>query len=318
MINADYLTYRSNYLSAIDLKHDHPIDISLELSSYCNQRCGYCYHADKTNLPFKLGLMNIDLAKSIIHQGAAIGVNSIKMNFRGESTVNPAFEEICQEAKRYANGITYIDRLTNSNFKFATDREDIFRGLACQTKVKISFDSFVPSVMEYQRAGSIHELALRNIEKFYNYHARIKSETTIVIQAVRTLLNKDEDIAGEAKRRWPEVQVSIRDMVAGRVDRDLSALESVQRDTSERQSCIQAHARLLVGWDGKVQVCCPDIGSKLIIGDANKESISEIWNSEKAKKIRQTLIDKTAFANEPCKSCSSYESYKGYRPPADS
>lgn len=262
--------------------------------------------------------MDTRLAFTIIDQCAYLGVNSIKFNYRGESTLHPDFKRLTLQAKSLAKGSTFIDRLTNSNFKFATTREDIFEGLSCQTKVKVSFDSFIPEVMEKQRAGSIHSVAMRNIDKFYNYPSRIVSETKIVIQAVRTKLNKDEDIAGEVKRRWPEAEVSIRDMVAGRIDKDLSSLEHLQRDTSERQSCIQAHARLMIAWDGKAQVCCPDIGSKLVIGDATKESLYDIWNSEKAKKIRQSLIDKTAFTSEPCKSCASYESYKGYKPPADS
>lgn len=312
--------YRMRYIYGPQLRHRRPVDVSLELCSSCNQRCGYCYHSDQSNLPFKKGLMETHLASMIIDQCADLAVNSIKFNYRGESTIHPDFERLTFQAKILSDKATstFIDRITNSNFKFDTNKESIFEGLSHQTKVKVSFDSFIPSVMEAQRAGSIHKLCMANINKFYNHPSRIKSETKIVIQAVRTLLNKDEDISGEVKRRWPEASVSIRDMVAGRVDKDLSALEHTQRDTSERQTCIQAHSRIIVAHDGKVQVCCPDISSKLIIGDASKETIYDIWNSEKARKIRKDLLNKTAFVNEPCKSCSSYESYKGYRPPKES
>lgn len=313
-----YLAYRYNYINSPRLMLTRPIDLSLELMSSCDLSCLMCYHNDKTNLPFKMGKMDTKLALMIIDQCADLGVNSLKTNFRGEGTLHPDFELITGHAKQYANKSTFIDRLSNSNFNFKTENESIFRGLSNQTKVKISIDSFKKEILEKQRKGAKYDRVMSNIEKFYNYPARIKSETTIVIQAVRTLLNKDEDIAGEVKRRWPEAEVSIRDMVAGRIDKDLSSLEHLQRDTSERQSCIQAHARLMIAWDGKAQVCCPDIGSKLVIGDATKESLYDIWNSEKAKKIRQSLIDKTAFTSEPCKSCASYESYKGYKPPADS
>lgn len=308
------LIYRANYVYAPILNHKKPVDVSLELSSYCNQKCGYCYHADKGNLPFKQSFMNTNLASIIIDQCADLGVNSIKFNYRGESTMHPHFHYLTWIAKNHANKSTFIDRLTNSNFKFDSKNDDIFRGLSNQSKVKISFDSFIPSVMETQRAGSVHSLALNNINIFYNHPDRIKTETIMVIQAVRTQLNKDEDIAGEVKRRWPEALVSIRDMVTGRVNKDLSNLENKKRDTSDRQSCIQAHARLIVGHDGKVQACCPDIGSKIFLGDANKETIYDIFNSEKAKKLRKSLKDKTAFATEPCKGCSSFESYRGFKP----
>lgn len=269
-----------------------------------------CYHADQDRLPFTKGVMKYEIAEKIVLEAAELGVNSLKFNYKGESTINPHFSKITSLAKYHASGSTFIDRITNSNFKFMTNREDIFEGLCNQTKVKISFDSFIASVMETQRKGSVHRLALANIDKFYNHPKR--KNTEIVIQAVRTKLNKDEDIAGETRRRWPEATVSIRDMVGGRVDKDLSGLEDRTRDVENRISCIQAHARIIFNFDGTAQMCCPDIGGKLIIGNIQTDTVYEIFNSDKAREIRKSLKDKTAFKLDPCKTCSSFESYKGF------
>lgn len=314
----NYKLYRFKYNNAPKLGLDKPVDVSLELSSGCNQRCGYCYHSDQKSLPFKVGMMSFGLAKIIIDQAAELGVHSLKFNQKGESTLNPEFKNITEWAKKYAKGSTFIDRVTNSNFKFKTDNDDIFEGLCNQTKIKVSFDSFDPAVMEAQRKGSIHSLSLANIDKFYNYPLRVRSETKLVIQAVRTKLNKDEDLAGLIKKRWPEAGVSIRDFVGGRVDADLSGLENVSRENRERQTCIQAHGRLILNYEGKALVCCPDIGEKLCIGDANKDSLYTIFNSPLAKQIRKDLLSGKAFENDPCKTCSSHESYKGYIPNRDS
>lgn len=309
----NHLLYRLKYRYADKLNLNIPVDVSLELASSCNQRCGYCYHAKQDSLPFSKGIMQKDIAKLIIADAASLGVNSIKFNYRGEPTLNNNIYEIMSFAKEHAKGSTFIDRIVNSNFKFLSDKEEIFKALCTLTKVKVSFDSFNPEVMETQREGSIHSLAMKNIDIFYNHKDR--RNTKLIIQSVRTLLNKDEDILGEAKRRWPEAEVSIRDMVVGRVDSDLRALEYRERDFSNRQSCLQAHARIIFSHSGLVQVCCPDISSKLTIGNILENSIHEIWNSDKAKQIRKSLLDKSAFENEPCKSCSSYESFKGYKHP---
>lgn len=311
-----YKLYRYSYNNAHRFQFDVPIDVSLELSSVCNQRCGYCYHADQKNLPFKAGMMEFGLAKSIIDQAAELEVNSLKFNQKGEATLNPHFKNITAWAKKYAKGMTFIDRVTNSNFKFRTDNDDIFEGLCNQTKVKVSFDSFNKEVMETQRAGSVHELTLKNIDKFYNYPLR--HETQLVIQAVRTKLNKDEDIYGQVKKRWPSALVSVRDFVGGRVNTDTSAFENVSRENRERQTCIQAHGRLILNYEGKALVCCPDIGEKLVIGDAKKESLYQIFNSPAAKKIREDLLNGKAFELDPCRTCSSHESYKGYKHNKDS
>lgn len=277
--------------------------------------CNYCYHSDPKNLPFDKKFMDVEVARKIIWQCYEYGVSSIKFNYRGESTLHPNFLEFTRTTKELAEGSIFIDRLTNSNFKFATNRDDIFEALSYQTKVKVSFDSFISTVMETQRALSNHALIMANIDKFYNWPGR---KTKLVIQAVRTKLNKNEDIEGEIRKRWPEAGYSIRDMVAGRVDKDLSSMESKTRDASKRQSCIQAHARLIFGHDGRAQVCCPDIGSKIIVGDIREQTLNQIWHSEEAKKIRKALNNKAAFESEPCKNCSSYETYRGYKAPWDS
>ena len=310
----NHFLYRFKYRFAPSLALKVPVDVSLELASNCNQACGYCYFADPKNLPFERKIMPYEMAESIIRQAARLGVNSLKFNYRGESSLNPRFRDITELARKLAHGSTFIDRLSNTNFKFNTQREDIFEGFCNQTKVKISFDSFKKEVMEYQRAGSIHALALQNIDKFYHHPLRKKSETEIVIQAVRTNLNKDEDITGEVKKRWPSAAVSIRDMVGGRVGGDLSELENKKRDDTGRQSCIQAHARLIIHSDGKVGPCCPSIKNDLLVGDVNEQSLYEIFNSMEAKNLRKSLKDKTAFQNDPCKTCSSFESYKGFKP----
>lgn len=303
--------YRAKYIHGAKLNLKKPVDVSMELSSSCNMACTYCYHGDKKNLPFKQGLMSSETIKRIILSSAEAGVHSLKFNYRGESTLNPYFPFATELAKNLASGSTFIERLTNSNFKFHTTNHSIFEGLANQTKVKISYDSFDRKVFEKQRAGGVHDITTRNIDNFYNWPGR---KTQIVIQAVRTTLNRDEDIAGLAKKRWPEATISIRDMVAGRVDRDVSALENKTRDASGRQTCTQAHVRLMFDWLGRAGVCCPDIKNEIVAGDIYKNSVQEIFNSQVARQIRRDLKSGAAFDRDPCKNCSSFESYKGFTP----
>lgn len=274
-----------------------------------------CYHSDKANLPFKQKWMKPETFREIILAAYEANVRSVKTNWRGESTLNPHFETMTALVKDLAIRDIFIDRLTNSNFKFANDRDDIFRGLANQTKVKVSYDSFRKDVFEAQRAGGDHALTTANIDKFYNWPGR---ETQIVIQAVRTSKNADEDLEGACRKRWPSAQVSIRDMVEGRVDKDLSQIKHKERDFSERQSCIQAHARLIFDWDGTAMPCCPDIRGSLALGNIRSMSLHEIFNCEKAKRLRSDLISGEAFKSDPCKNCSSFETFKGYVPAFDS
>jgi radical SAM protein with 4Fe4S-binding SPASM domain len=308
-----YKQYRYNYINGYKLELKKPVDISLELSSSCNLACNYCYHGDPKNLPFQRRFMDTKLAIKIINNGAVIGVNSIKMNWRGESTLHPDFLLLCAFARSQANHNTYIERITNSNFMFLNTKEEIFKALCHQTKVKVSYDSFIPKVMEKQRARSRHALITANIDKFYNYPGR---DNEIVIQAVRTSLNKDEDIEGEVKKRWPSATVSVRDVVEGRKDGDIDEYKVKDRNFKNRQTCLQAHVRLIFAHNGDASPCCPDIKQQLILGNARKESLIEIF--AKGKLLRKELNSKKAFAKDPCANCSSFESYKGYKAPCHS
>jgi len=282
-------------------------------------RCGYCYHSDPKNLPFKTGIMKEELAFKILDEAAEIGVNSVKFNWKGESTMNPNYSAILHYAEWLADENIFIDRLANSNFKIPKSKRDVvLKAMTTLTKVKISYDSFKKDVFEYQRAGGNHDLTTENIELFYNHPDRIRSGTRVVIQAVRTKLNKDEDILHETKKRWPDAEISIRDMVAGRVERDVSEYEDRTRDLSERQSCLQAHVRIIFAYDGRAFPCCPDIGEKLLIGNASTETVSKIFNSIQAKQLRASLKNKSAFNTDPCKNCSSFETFKGFKPKWDS
>lgn len=307
----NYLLYRFKYRYGKYLPLKSPVDVSLELSSYCNNACNYCYHSDRKNLPFKKGFMSYELAEKVILEAEQLGVHSLKFNYRGEATMNPNFKKITTLAKSLAHGSTFVDRLLNSNFNFRIDREDIFEGLLNQTKIKVSFDSFIPEIFEKQRAGSNYQKTIANIDRFYNYPGR---NNELVIQSVRTKLNANEDLEYEIKRRWPSATASIRDMVEGRVNKDLTEMVNRKRDIENRQSCIQAHVRLIIGHDGKVNFCCPDIGGKLSVFDANHSSLYAIFNSHYAKELRKSLKNKSAFNKEPCKGCSSFESYKGFKP----
>jgi radical SAM protein with 4Fe4S-binding SPASM domain len=204
-----------------------------------------------------------------------------------------------------------IDRISNSNFKFDTNNNEIFEAFCSQTKVKVSYDSFRKEVFEKQRAGGNHDVTTRNIDRFYNWSGR---NNELVIQAVRTVNNRDEDFEGEIKKRWPSASLSIRDVVPGRSEKSYDHL-LVKEKEKKRIPCKQAFVRLIFAHDGSVSPCCPNIGMDINLGDVNKQHVGQIFNNFEAKQLRKDLKSGKAFETNPCKTCSSHESYAGYKAP---
>jgi radical SAM protein with 4Fe4S-binding SPASM domain len=305
-----YQFYRFKYNYAKLLRLKKPVDISLELASACNMRCAYCYHANQNNLPFDVGFMSESTAFEILNQAADLGVNSVKFNWRGEGTLNPNYKNILCCAEALAKGSTFIDRIVNSNFQFRNSREDIFEALCTATKVKVSYDSNYRKVFEAQRIKGDHRLISQNIDTFYNHPKR--KNTKLIIQAVRTKLNKGEDIEYLIKKRWPEAEISIRDMVEGRVDNNLDDLNFKKREELNRMPCKQAYARLIFNHKGEAMPCCPDIKEQIKFGSIHDMHLYDIFNTYRAQKLRRELKNGVAFLKDPCKSCSSFESYGNY------
>ena len=314
-----YFLYRFKYRFGRSLPLRKPVDIALELSSACNMKCSYCYHAeDKKDLSWKPRLMDRKIASRILYDAAQLKVPSVKFNWRGESTLNPNFSLITGLAKRLSevHKGAFIDRISNTNMQFDSDREDIFQGLKNLTKVKVSFDSFNPIIFNKQREKGDWYTVRKNIDTFYDMPGR---KTKIVIQAIRTKLNHDEKFEYLMQRYWPSAELSVRDVVEGRNEKDLTDIAIKKRDINNRQACFQAFTRLIFNSQGTATICCPDIHERLYLDNIGKRTVEEIFNCSKAKAIRKMLKKGTAFeCVDTCKNCSSFESYKGYKPNWDS
>ena len=46
-----------------------------------------------------------------------------------------------------------------------------------------------------------------------------------------------------------------------------------------RKMCYPLFHQMMVLWDGRVVPCCMDYNAKMVLGDANKQTLQEIWDS---------------------------------------
>ena len=68
--------------------------------------------------------------------------------------------------------------------------------------------------------------------------------------------------------------------------------------------CPQQYQRLVVGADGLVMKCSNDEENKEVIGNANNETIHQIWHGEKMTKIRELHLKEKGFLkSEVCRRC---------------
>lgn len=255
---------------------DYPLHVDIELASVCNLNCPMCYtitEAFKEKVNAKL--MDFDLFTKIVDECAEGNVYSIRLSFRGESFLHKRILDCLRYAKR--KGIKEVSTLTNG----VRLDEDLFTEMmdAGLDWLTISFDG-LGETYEKIRYPAKYESALQKIKNY----ARIKAEAGTVkpVVKVQTILPAIEDDPGA----FYKVFAPITDMVSANplIDfmEDIGDLPKLPDFT-----CPQVYQRLVIGADGLCMMCSNDEETEIVVGDANAQTVREIWNGEELNRIRE-------------------------------
>lgn len=70
-----------------------------------------------------------------------------------------------------------------------------------------------------------------------------------------------------------------------------------------RIPCVKPFRQIFIGYDGKVCLCCNDWQFEKVMGEAKKQSLVEIWNTEQYKTLRRQLAQSDRSGNSLCSKC---------------
>jgi MoaA/NifB/PqqE/SkfB family radical SAM enzyme len=255
---------------------DSPLHVDIELASVCNLQCPMCYTiSPKFKAKVNTKLMDFGLFTKLVDECAAGNVYSIRLSFRGESFLHKRILDCVKYAKQ--KGIKEVSTLTNG---LRLD-EEMFKEMmeAGIDWITISFDGLGETYEQIRRPAKYE----RAVEKIANY-AKIKKEAgrvkpVVKIQSILPAIEKDP-------QSFYDVFAPITDMVSANPLIDF--LQS-KKDMPkiEKFSCPQIYQRLVVGADGLCMMCANDEEGKVIVGDANTQSIHEIWHGKEMTRIRE-------------------------------
>jgi radical SAM protein with 4Fe4S-binding SPASM domain len=290
----EYRCYRENWE-----KHpksffvaEYPLLVDLELSSLCNLRCPMCYtitNAFKQKV--HVGFMDFQLFKKIVDEISG-NVPAIRLSLRGEPTLHPEFINAIKYAK--CKGIREVSCLTNGSML----TEDFSAKV-----IDADIDWITISV---DGLGKTYE-NIRHPLKFREIFSRIKN-----IQGTKKKLHKNKPLI-KIQAIWPSIRENPEDyyntfspyvdLIAFNPLIDyLGKDEDIVYD--DDFSCPQLYQRLVVGSDGHVMMCSNDEEGENIVGNANLQTIKEIWHGEKLFRMRvKQKSDKGFLDIKICKKC---------------
>jgi radical SAM protein with 4Fe4S-binding SPASM domain len=266
--------------------------VDLELASVCNLRCPMCYtiSADfRKNVDARV--MDFALFTRVIDE---IGgkVPALRLSLRGESTVNPRFVDCIRYAKE--RGIKEVSTLTHGGRL----NLDFFQ--KCQEAgidwITISIDGVGETYERIRKPIKFDEIVqkIKDIKRYKE--ERGLHRPVIKVQGI-----------------WPAIAPAPELYYATFAPHvDLVAfnplIDYLSHDTDieylEDFTCPQQYQRLVIGADGLVMKCSNDEENREVIGDANKQSVHEIWHGEPMRRVRELHQQPRGFMQSPvCRRC---------------
>lgn len=290
----DYSTYRFNWLQfpKKQIVNEYPLLVDLELASVCNLKCPMCYTiTEEFKEKVNAKLIDFKLFKKIIDEIAG-KVPALRLSLRGESTLHPKFIECIQYAKD--KGIKEVSTLTNaSKLNLEYFKKIVDAGIDWIT---ISVDGLGDEYEKVRKPLKFNE----TLEKIKNMHQyKIDNglhKPVIKIQSLWPSIKKNPS-------EFFNTFAPITDLIAFN-----PLIDYLQNDSDivyiENFSCPQLYQRIIVGADGSVMMCSNDEENDHIIGDANNQTIYEIWHGDALNKVRELHKQKDGYRDlDVCKRC---------------
>jgi radical SAM protein with 4Fe4S-binding SPASM domain len=128
-----------------------------------------------------------------------------------------------------------------------------------------------------------------------------------IIQMVSLTLNRDERLSFlSLKERYPDndVYVYVADN-CGFGNRELvrDTNENAEGDRGTGTCCSAPFDDVVILWNGDVVLCCYDHDGFNVIGNINEDSLKNIWQSEKVKRIRDLFMGQKTGDLPLCGTC---------------
>lgn len=276
-----------------------PNFVFIEITNLCNSHCLVCPH-DK--MKRAKGVMKWELFMKVIGQCREMRVDNISLHGFGEPFTDKDFTKKLSYAKKM--GFKNIGTSTNGSLLNKNIIEQLVK--LELDEINFSLDAYSREVYKELRRGLPYDLVMKNIEELVQIREKYgKNKPKIIVDFIETEQNKKEK--GAFISRWrniaDRVNITTLHSWGGELKGKTGVASLHIRSDISRDPCRFLWTDMYVNWDGRVNACCQDFNSELIIGDINKTSLKEIWNGKRIKKLRKFHLAGKADKISLCQKC---------------
>lgn len=250
-----------------------PVELVIEPTNQCNLRCVMCVRQRMTR---PIGYMKLSLYRKIVDEVAGY-LELLYLHGLGEPLFHPQLEKMITYARK--SGLR-VGISTNGSLLTTEKTKMILRsGL---DYLIISLDATTPETYEKIRGGKNFLQTVKNVEDFLKLKKKSAQAPFTVIQFVKSSVNEKE--AGAFRRKWQGKGAEVV-----RIKPVIDLLQEGKRAKSESgRPCFYLWRQLnMVSWDGTlVTPCCMDAEGLYPLGNANRQTVTELWNGRPMQHLR--------------------------------
>lgn len=292
----EYIIYRYQFKIFPKQKKllDFPLYLLIEPTSICNLRCTMCFQTDKSFRKKEfMGMMSWELFTKLADQAKDNDCRAITLASRGEPTLHSDFGKMLH----YLNDAGILDIKINTNATRLNEKiiNDILS--AGVSECVFSIDAADKETYEKIRVGANFEKVVANVRLFHKIREKNFPNSSTITRVsgvdVDEKQNKEEII-----KFWSEI---VDELTINTMNPRWDTYNNKIMDNKE--PCTQLWRQMYIWYDGIANPCDFDYESYLKVGDANRQTIKEIWTGENYNQLRNDHLNKQRAKHLPCDRC---------------
>lgn len=268
--------------------HKFPLHVDFEASSRCNLSCPMCFRRHFENQQEFVD-MDFDLYTKGIDECVAYDLYSIRLSWRGESTINPRLVDMVRYARD--KGIKEISFLTNgTNLSNDLSMALIEAGLDYLT---VSIDGLKKSYNELRTPLDFDDTHAK-VKQLYELKQKYgKGFPKVKVQGIYDYFKNDIS-------EYYQTFLPITDNISFNVKHDYQMRNVNQED---KLFCPYLWQRITVTATGLIPLCISDWDLDIPIGDMRTDTIESVWSGQKMREFRTLHLDNRRLELKPCQKC---------------
>ena len=295
-----YLKFLSRMMLRKKISLVFPADLYIEPTNNCNLKCVMCPRILSSK---KTGNIAFKLFKKIIDESVQYGKRGvITLHKDGEPLLHPGLGKMIVYAKK--KRAAHILRLSTNALLLdeAKSKELILSGLDAIT---ISLDGTNEETYRKIRGGDYHKVVNNTLRFIKIRNDMCRTRPWVTLQMIKTT-----DTVGQIshfKELWEPVADAIEIKEFLNWGGAIPTEEGLVLNSYSREPCLDLWSYLTINWDGRVSICCLDFDCKCTIGDANNQSLKNIWDGKCINKYRLTHLDCLWQQAPLCEGCNVWQ-----------